>query len=222
MLLEDAVRAVGKVEVPSELKHYASKYYDPAKAKAYYERTKELKGRGTSGMTSTQRDTAAVAKDSISKARKEETEKNRDAQIARVEAIREKAATAQKAIQDKLVKLSEELSAKAKKLAEDNKAMPLNKIPPNASPRQKAFLEKQNKQIRSANAAKANKQIRAESQILGGIRKDMATQRKAIGDEMRTALQTARTEYKKQTEATRQKYKDAEETELNNIRSQVK
>lgn len=221
-ILEDTLRIVGDLEVNLELKHYASPYYDPVKAKEYYERTKQLKGRGTSGMSSTQRNVAAVSKDSIRKAKKEETDKNRDAHTARVEAIREKADTAKQAIQDKLARLTEELSAKAKQLIEESKTLPLNKIPANASPRKKAFLEKQNQQIRAANAAKVNKQISSQAKRLSAIREGAAEQRRAIGEEMRSTLNKVRTEYKAQVDATRQKYVDIEAAELANIRSQVK
>ena len=57
-----------------ELKHYASKYYDPVKAHEYYEKTKELKGNTTSISSLNDEGKAAVkmVKESIAKDKKQD------------------------------------------------------------------------------------------------------------------------------------------------------
>lgn len=56
------------------LAHYASKYYDPVKAKEYYERTKQLKGKGsaTASLTTNQRQGIGYAKNQIATSRQDE------------------------------------------------------------------------------------------------------------------------------------------------------
>ena len=57
-----------------ELKHYASKYYDPVKAHEYYERTKELKGKNASTSSLNDEGKAAVkmVKESIAQDKKQD------------------------------------------------------------------------------------------------------------------------------------------------------
>lgn len=216
----EILRSIGSREL-DELKHYASQYYDPAKAKEYYERTKKLKGREPA-LTETQRSASTLVKKNIATARKDETQTNRDAQTARLEEIRGKAEAARQAVQKKLDGIAKELDAKVNDIASALKTVPLNKIPPNASPKVRAFLEKQNKHIRNANTAKAQKQVKVLADIANAARRDVAEQRKAIGDDMRGALQKARDAYTTQVATTKKKYDTAVDTELNNIRTQVK
>lgn len=55
-----------KVQVDeSALAHYASQYYDPVKAKEYYERTKKLKGRDEGELSDTQKEAFGYAKTQI-------------------------------------------------------------------------------------------------------------------------------------------------------------
>lgn len=221
-LVEDAVRTLGKVVVgdSDSLAHYASPYYDPVKAKEYYERTKKLKG--TKPMTKTQNEVYRVSKSNITKAKSKESEKAATDTKARIEAIQAKAVATVKSIEDKMAKLSTELEAKITKVIEENKAVPLNSIPANATPKQREYLERQNNQIRNANAKKANKSIKAQAQAVESARKDAQAQRKAIGESMKAEVQKARTDYKAQMDSIKVKYETADKKEQANIRTQVK
>lgn len=63
----------------SELMHYASQYYDPAKAHEYYEQHKKLKGRtSTAGFNQTQKEAASYVKDQLNQERKSLAEKSKE------------------------------------------------------------------------------------------------------------------------------------------------
>lgn len=210
-IVEEVVRNRRQEVLPdtNSITHYASPYYDPDKAKEYYERTKELKGR-TSGLSTTQREAYTVSKSNISTAKKTESDKAREDQKARLEAIRSKADSARQAIEDKLTKLAADLNA----AAEAEKADPLKVIPASASPKIREYLEKQNAKIRDTNAKNARVQMQT-------AKKDAAAERKAIGDSMRGELQKARDDYKAGMDAMKTKYETASNTELENIRTQL-
>lgn len=202
--------------IPDEntfLAHYASKYYDPVKAKEYYERTKELKGRKKSLTSDNQRQAWNYAQNQIQTKRDAEKKANQNAG----KAAKEAAAKAQKERLEKLQKDAEAMQTRIieavqKRLAEINKETP---IPLNASPKVRAFLAEQNAK-RRASATKAAK---------GELQK--------LGQDLRGALQKARESYqgvqsglsKKYSESGKAidaKYKKAKETEYENIRTKVK
>lgn len=189
------------------LQHYSSQYYDPAKAHEYYLKNRELKERQTP-LSDTQREAKNYASKTIGEARKADTTKASEAQAARMEKLRKDAAATADRISQKL----EALFAKLKTEAVEVK---LNPIPANATPKLRAFLEKQNKSIQDrANKAAASK---------GKAAKDAArTQLQKTSADLRGALSSARDSYKKQKEEISAKYDKALETEDQNIRSQVK
>lgn len=58
-------------ELNDDLKHYASEFYDPAKAHAYYEKTKELKGRtSTAKLNDSGKEAAKYVKEQLTTKRK--------------------------------------------------------------------------------------------------------------------------------------------------------
>lgn len=81
--------ASSKEEWYEFLEHYASPYYDPAKAHEYYERTKEVKGRrSSSSLNKEGKEVWAVTKSNIQAEKKAKTEANRAKQQAERESIR--------------------------------------------------------------------------------------------------------------------------------------
>lgn len=78
------------------LMHYASQYYDPAKAHEYYLKTRELKGRTTNGMSDAQKEAWGYAKEEITK------EKN-----SKMEELRTKAKEARDQIAEKLAQYAD-------------------------------------------------------------------------------------------------------------------
>lgn len=172
------------------LMHYASKYYDPEKARAYYLRTRELKGSQPALETQAQKETWAVANDSIRTERKNEKDAATKAQQAKLENIRKTAEDAKSRILENLKKFFEEVDTGLR-------------IPTNASPKLRAFLEKQNAQ------QKRTAKKRAVSELRG------------IATSLRDALTKARDEYKDVQKNLDAKYKADAEREYENIRTKV-
>lgn len=173
------------------LMHYASKYYDPEKARAYYLRTRELQGRKPAALeTQDQKDTWAVANDSIRTERKNEKDAATKAQQAKLENIRKTAEDAKARILENLKKFFEEVDTGLR-------------IPTNASPKLRAFLEKQNAQQKTTAKKKAVSELRG------------------IATSLRDALTKARDEYKDVQKNLDAKYKSEAEREYENIRTKV-
>lgn len=109
--------------------HYASEYYDPVKAKEYYERTKQLKGRKpkASDLKGDKKKGAwDYTKDQIGESKKNELENLSEQRRAFLEEVRDKAAERRKQISEKLKEvldaLTEDKSATNEQLSEVKKA----------------------------------------------------------------------------------------------------
>jgi hypothetical protein len=190
---EEAVRAVRTRPVGTSLQHYASPYYDPVKAKEYYERTKKLKGeRDANKLTSEQQDVYNVSRDEMAKAKQKEVDAASDTFSAKVEELRARSEATVRAFADKLRNLSV------------TKDLPLNPIPRNATPGQRALLMRENERIRQK------------------AKKDAVAERKKIGDGLRQELSKAREAYQTSMASIKDKYEQADNTERANIREQVK
>lgn len=137
-------------KVESFLAHYASKYYDPVKAKEYYERTKELKGREKKLTTDTQKEAWGYASKQIAEQRKTAKQAAADEQKAKLEKIRADAEASK-------IRILENLKAR---IADIMKTTP---IPANASPKARAYLEKMNAQRQQ----RASREAKAELKKLG-------------------------------------------------------
>lgn len=214
--------------------HYASEYYDPVKAKEYYERTKELKGRqSTKGMSDTQKQALSYTKNQISASKKATLEKARAEQKEKMEAIRNVAESSRSRITDKLNALLDQIKSKVAVIPKPEvKQTPLNVIPSNASPQLRAYLEKQNAAIQQHNKKavdKANADYRVKVQAAQKVasdnsvaaRKAAGAEMKRIGTDAKAAITKARATYeatKKQTDA---KYKQASDKEYQNIKTQL-
>jgi len=178
--------------VDNFLAHYASEYYDPVKAKAYYERTKKLKGRKkANALTSkAQSDAWAVTKDSISTARTNDLNKASEETQQALDTARANAEAASERIQAKLTDFLQQV-------------MSDTPIPGNASPRLRAFLQAQ----RTRRAQGAVKEANADLQ--------------KVGSQLKAAIATARQSYATNKQAIKDKYDQATETEYENIRTKI-
>ena len=100
---------------------YASKYYDPVKAHEYYERTKKLKGRRTSGMSDEQKKTWSYVKEGVITEKKQKNEEIKKASSAEIETLRSEASETRKRISEKLKswlsKITEQTSSEKKQLS---------------------------------------------------------------------------------------------------------
>lgn len=197
---------------PEFLAHYSSKYYDPVKAREYYLRTRELKGReaaATANLSKESRERqtegTAYVRDQISTQKKAALDKNQakskadsEAYTARIQELSARATDTQKRIEQKLKAYLEGIDKNLK-------------IPANASPKLRAFLEQQ--QARQKNSA----------------RKKTSNELRALQKNLRSVVQSARAQYRSTREAnsTERKsivdqYKKDLETETQNIKNQVR
>lgn len=208
--------------VDNFLAHYASKYYDPVKAKEYYERTKELKGRqpalskesrerqsqGTAYVRneiSTQKKADlganAATRDKLRDAAKSQS----DAHKARMEKLNTDAKATQEAIVNKLKSEVEKIRGELK-------------IPANASPKLRAFLERQQAGRSKSAQAKAQKEMKL---LRDNVRSVVAQSRKEYQAfrEKNTAERRANAEARRRISET---YRRDLQTELQNIKDQVR
>lgn len=218
------------------LAHYSSKYYDPAKAKAYYLANRELKGRkgSTSGLGSDQRAAVGYAKTQINTARKSESDGLKNSNVKNMATLRANATASRDRISKKLAALTEKLKAdlKAVKPMEVIPPPKLNEIPSNASPKQKAFLLEQNAKLTRTHQGKvqtAEKEYRGRvTEASTKARETQAAARKAAGDEMKrvgeglkSAVAKARADYTAARGQLKTKYDNATDTEVDNIRKNI-
>lgn len=216
-----AVQPEGEID----LWHYASKYYDPVKAKAYYERTKELKGRQPAKpeLTKDQRERQSSAKayvrEQVSTQRAAANKAAAEKQKARLEKLRANAEATRDRIVEKLEALVEKLKADIDVEVPKPK---LNEIPASASPRQRAFLEKQNARMMAEYNGKRQKASEKAREASSKARDEARAEIKAVGTQLKDAVAKARTEYKTHRETLRAKFKSDLKTELQNIEDKVR
>ena len=202
------------------LAHYASKYYDPVKAKEYYERTKELKGRepklSAESRARQNQATTYVSKEIASK-RKADLDANAAARIKLTNAAKSQTA----AHTARMEKLKADTAAKREKIVEQlkgeiEKLQASLTIPANASPKRRAFLEKQRASQMNTLAGKAQEKLDgikagANAAINSAredykkfredntaARRDNAQQRRTISDKYRNDLETEKKNIKEQ------------------------
>jgi hypothetical protein len=84
---------------------YSSQYYDPTKAHDYYERTKELKGRSTSGMSDEQKKTWNYVKEGVMTEKKQKIEEIQTSSTAEIKRLRSKTTSVRQRISGKLKKM---------------------------------------------------------------------------------------------------------------------
>lgn len=206
--------------VDAFLAHYASKYYDPAKAREYYLRTRELKGDQpalSDESKQRQREATAYVSDQI--------RSKRDADLAaNNQALNNLSLAAQKRAQAhaaRMEKLQEQATAERKKLVAKIKAK-VEKIekqlavPEGASPKRRAFLEKQRRSQlgtarESARGQMANLSLKFRAAVsnarddyrafrneVSNTRRGLSDQRRGINNTYRQELATERQNIKDQ------------------------
>lgn len=202
------------------LAHYASKYYDPAKAREYYLRTRELKGDQpelSEESRQRQREATAYVSNEIRKNRDAGLNANDQAQKALSLAAENRA----KAHAARMEKLQQQATQEREKLVKKLRAK-IEKIekqlatPEGATPKMRAFLEKQRKsklgdaregakgelsnlasEFRGAISAARNdyKNFRAE---YSNARRTLSDQRRSVNNTYRQELATERQNIKDQ------------------------
>ncbi|WP_299488963.1 hypothetical protein [uncultured Gordonia sp.] len=104
--------SVVKVQLDeSALAHYASPYYDPVKAKEYYERTKKLKGRNEGELSDTQKEAFGYAKNQITEEKTKVLKDTADKQREAIENIRRGAQAMREAVAARVTELLAKVEA---------------------------------------------------------------------------------------------------------------
>lgn len=208
-----------------DLWHYASKYYDPAKAKAYYERTKELKGREAAkpelSKESRQRqaEASAYVRDQVNTQRTAEQKAAAEKQKARLEKLQADAKATRDRIVEKLKALVDKLKADITVEVPEPK---LNEIPSGASPKLRAFLEKQNARMTSEYNNKLRRATKKANSAAKAAQDVAREEIRKVGTDLKDAVTKARTDYNSARKAITEKYKSDLNTELKNIQSKVR
>lgn len=199
-------------KVDDFLAHYASKYYDPAKAREYYLRTRELKGDQpalSEESRQRQREATAYVSNEISKSREADlatndravealslaAQKRAEAHAARMEKLQEQATATRK-------KVVAKLKARLERIEKDTA------IPENANPKLRALLMKQRKSQLGSERERAGKEMkdvansfraavesarndyRAFRNETANARRNLSNQRRSISDSYRQELAT--------------------------------
>lgn len=206
------------MEVEDLLMHYASPYYDPIKAREYYLRTRELKGR-TSGSdlgSSSQRKSEATSyvRDRIATSKKaEETSlvnTNNQSLINLQKRATETRDRILKLFQEQLDKITADAKAKVPELK-------LNVIPENASDTQKAFLRRANQRLTNTH----NKKVAEIKSERAKASKEATTKAKGeinkIATDLKAAVQKVRDDYTANRQALNAKYQATLTREMDSL-----
>lgn len=207
---------------------YASQYYDPVKAHEYYERTKKLKGRSTSGMSDEQKKTWSVVKENVQTEKKQKTEEIQKTQTAEIEGLRSEATTARERISAKIKSWIESITkstttertalqkaaqeAKEKIQADRQRKLDaLPSIPKTASAAQKERLRASHALKKAAINEDAKKQLASVNESISEKRADISE--KASGEKS-----TARESASQEKKVVAEKLK----TSISSVREEVK
>lgn len=187
-----------------ELMHYASEYYDPAKAREYYLKNRKLKGRRSSaGMSDKQRQGWDYTKNQVSEGKKQQSK----AMDAENKQSMSKAKANAKAGRERI---KAALAEFAKKISEEivGKARAIPEMPEGLSSKQKTeWNAKQKKALADISTSSKASSVAASAKAQKEV--------EAVRNQLKSALASARTKYKsgksaldKSTESTLQKEYD--------------
>lgn len=172
---------------------YSSQYYDPVKAHEYYERTKKLKGRSTSGMSDEQKKTWNYVKEDITGEKRQKTEEIQKSSTSTIEGLRSEAAATRERISEKLKiwleKITGESSSKKQTLSKtaqqqreeiqaerQRKLDALPEIPKTASPVQRERLRMSNEQEKASINTEAKTKLAQITETTSEKRSDISEQ----------------------------------------------
>jgi small-conductance mechanosensitive channel len=111
---------MGMNRVDEFLQHYASQYYDPAKAHEYYIKNRKLKGRTTRNMSDKQKEAWTYAEDKIKTEKKSKVEGQKKASDIQIQQLRDRATQTRERISEKLRLLNSSLQKDEKESARKN------------------------------------------------------------------------------------------------------
>lgn len=211
------------------LAHYASEYYDPVKAREYYLRTRELKGRQLT--TKAEKQAFDYANANITAAEKNDVVKAAEAQKAALEQIRA-TATARQAeirakIKDILANLANDKKAQIEQISKDvvDKIAALPEIPKNISKDARAKLVEQRQE--EIDKIRGDAKTKIQSVSSGAQAKkdsEVASSRSSteqIKSDVKASVESARSKYQELRQALKDKYDTIRQQEQQAIKANV-
>lgn len=211
------------------LAHYASEYYDPVKAREYYLRTRELKGRQLT--TKAEKEAFNYANASIGAAEKNDVAKAAEAQKAALEQIQATAAGRQVEIRDKikaiLVNLANDKKAQIEQISKDvaDKIAALSEIPKNISKDARAKLVKQRQEEIDKIRGDAKTKIQGvSSEAQAKKNSETASSRSSteqVKADVKASVESARGKYQELRQALKDKYDTIRQQEQQAIKANV-
>lgn len=229
--------------VDNFLSHYASDNYDPEKAREYYMRTRELKGRekNTAGMSEEQKQAWAYTKNKVSTDKKAALTSEQANFKARMDELRNKATETRDRIRGKLTAFLDSVKVKRPDKIEAKHIDPpeLIPIPDNIPEKRKAYLQKQNslrlqKYGREVNAAEKeasdaravaaeayNAAQKSASESSAKAKEDANVERERVGTELKSAVSNARNAYVEAKKQLVAKFEATTNAEYDNIRTKM-
>lgn len=211
------------------LAHYASEYYDPAKAREYYLRTRELKGRQLT--TKAEKEAFNYANANIGAAEKNDVAKAAEAQKAALEKIQATAAGRQAEIRDKikaiLANLANDKKAQIEQISKDvaDQIAALPEIPKNISKDARAKLVEQRQEEIDKIRGDAKTKIQGvSSEAQAKKNSETASSRSSteqVKADVKASVESARGKYQELRQALKDKYDTIRQQEQQAIKANV-
>lgn len=201
--------------IESILAHSGTRYYDPVKAREYYLRTRELKGRqkGSDLKTDQKRQAWAYSKNEIKEAEKKAQENLRKERDATIDDLREGAKEKVAEIREQMKQLLERVRKNLKEDV-DRQIRALPKMPKGLS---KEAAEKFAAERREK-IAKIRGEAADEKAAVSEVGRK---EREAVGAELKAGLESARTRYNELKEELKTKYENEYQQEYDAIKAKV-
>ncbi len=216
-------------KVSAFIAHYASEYYDPVKAREYYLRTRELKGRQPS--TKAEKQAWDYANANIAVAEKKDQVTAAEAHKAAIEQIKTNAAKRQEEIRAKikeiLINLASDKKAQIEQISKDvaDKIAALPEIPKNISKDARAKLvakrqEEIDKIRGDAKTKIASVSSGAQAKKISEIESSRSTSEQ-IKANVQASIENARGKYLELRQQLKDKYDTVRQQELEAIKANV-
>lgn len=199
-----------------ELTHYASKYYDPAKAHEYYLKNRQLKGRTTAGLSDEGKNIWIDTKANITSAKKRDIEAAKLKKEQEIESLRSKAQATRKSISAKLkrlrIMLTDEYKSENAKLSKQIAAINNN-----------SGLTATQKEVKKDKLYGDRKKLSSNKQEeLGKSSTNVESERADVAVELKGAVKKARDTYANTKESINSDYEKTYQNEYDNIKAQYK
>lgn len=207
-------RLIEQLDSKTEMKHYASQYYDPEKAHEYYLKNRQLSGRTTRGLTDDGKEVWRATKSNIDSEKKTKIMETNLEKEVEIQNARSKADTTRTSITDKLKQLNEQLSSKYKSDSE-NITKQIKAITENSG-----LSDKQKEAKKQALYEKRDELSSDKKEESAKNTADAKSERTKVATDLKVAIQTARSAYSTKKEEINTSYENTYQEEYDKIKSQ--